>query len=140
MKRLQILLMVLCLTACSDKAAAPHPVIEAHVAAFNAQDLEAMQAQEHPDIEWLTVNASVMNTDVNGRDELALIMEDMFASPTQFTGRLRDWSVNGKHVSVTETAYWTDENGEAQSQSTLTVYELEDNLIRRVYYFPAIED
>jgi len=50
-----------------------------------------------------------------------------------------DWNVNVPYVSVTETANWTATDGTKKSQSSMTVYELEDNLIRRVWYYPAVD-
>ena len=46
------------------------------------------------------------------------------------------FGLNGNYVGVTETAHQANELGEEKSQSALTVYELKDNLVRRVYYYP----
>ena len=48
---------------------------------------------------------------------------------------IRDRSLNGDYVGVTETAHWVNDEGEEKSQSALTVYELQENLVRRVYYY-----
>lgn len=125
------------LGACAEKPAAANAVIAAHVAGFNAQDMAAMAAQEHPDIEWFSVNGADMSLEVAGRDALGEVMKDMFESPTKVRGTLRDWSVNGNYIAVTETAQWAGKDGAPQAQSALTVYEMEDGLIRRVYYYPA---
>lgn len=127
------------LTAC-QQAAAPHPVIVAHVDAFNARDFDAMERVEHPNIEWLTVKDSEITVDVSGRDTLTEVVRDYTESNPTVTGDLRDWSVNGNYVSVTETARWTAEDGLQKTQSALTVYQLEDGLIRRVWYYPAIRE
>lgn len=132
------------LSACSQVEPAvtpePHPVVLAHVDAFNRQDAKAMAEVEHPDIEWLTAIGSEILVEVSGRESLTKSMEEFFESPTQITGTLRDWSINGNYIAVTETAHWSTSAGEAKSQSALTVYQLEDNLIRRVWYYPSIEN
>lgn len=132
-----IICAALWLAACT-KAAEPHPVIAAHVQAFNAQDASAMSELQHPDIEWLSVNGSEVEVAAKGREALAQAMENMFASPIKVRGDLRDWSINGPYIAVTETASWTNNKGEEKAQSALTVYEMEDGLIRRVYYYPEV--
>jgi hypothetical protein len=42
----------------------------------------------------------------------------------------------GRFVSVLERAHWTV-GGEPRSQSSLSVYEVEDGLIRRIWYYPV---
>lgn len=143
MKRI-LCLGLFCLTACVDARAPEHAVpksiISEHTRAFNAGDVQAMAKMQHPDIEWLSVSGATVSTEVAGRDALSKNMAEYFKSPTKVTGKLRDWSVNPPYVSVTETASWTTKGGEQKSQSSLTVYELEDNLIRRVWYYPAVEN
>jgi len=136
--RLALTLLSAVIIAACQPAAAPHPVIVSHVSAFNAGDVAAMGRLEHPDIEWINVENSALSIEVSGRAELASMMTDyMLANPT-VTGTLRDWSINGDYVSVTETATWTNTAGAQQSQSALSVYQIEDNLIRRVWYYPAV--
>ena len=140
-----IYLIILCfLTACVDarspQDAVPKSNISEHVRAFNAGDVAGMAKMQHPDIEWLSVSGTTVSLEVSGRDELSKNMKEYFKSPTKVTGTLRNWSVNAPFVSVTETASWTTKDGTAKSQSSLTVYELEDNLIRRVWYYPSVDN
>jgi len=138
------LLSVGFLTACVDtldaETAVPKSIIMEHVRAFNAGDVEAMAKMQHPDIQWLSVKGNAVSVEVADRDELTRNMTEYFKSPTKVTGTLRDWSVNVPYVSVTETASWTAKDGTKKSQSSLTVYELENNLIRRVWYYPAVDN
>jgi hypothetical protein len=136
--RSALILFIAALVAACQPAAAPHPVIVSHVSAFNAGDVAAMGRLEHPDIEWFSVENASLSIEVSGRDELASMMTDyMLANPT-VTGTLRDWSINGDFISVTETASWMTDTGEKQSQSALSVYQMEGDLIRRVWYYPAL--
>lgn len=96
-----------------------------------------MQAHMHPDIEWLSVTGNNITVEVSGKDNLSEAISSFFDNPNMATGTHQGWSVNGDYVAVTETAHWTDKNGHAASQSALTVYQFEDGLIRRVYYYPA---
>lgn len=137
MKHVLIIAVCFALTAC-NQAAPPHPVIIAHVDAFNAKDIAAMAKVEHPEIEWFAVSGSDLTLEISGRDALSDMMEGYLKANPSVTGTLRDWSINGNFIAVTETAAWTTKNGQKKSQSALTVYELEDGLIRRVWYYPAV--
>jgi hypothetical protein len=143
MKHLAVIAsLIVC--ACADprtpEHAVPKSIISEHVRAFNAGDVEAMTKMQHPDIEWLSVSGTKLSVEVSGRDALSKNMTEYFKSPTKATGQLRGWSMNMPYVSVTETATWTRKDGSEASQSSLTVYELDNNLIRRVWYYPAVEN
>lgn len=118
----------------------PKAIVSAHVDAFNAGDLPGMSKMQHPNIEWLNISGSNMTLQTSGREALAKNMETYFNSPTRVTASLRDWSVNGDYVSVTERVRWKAADGKMKSQTAFTVYQLEDNLIRRVWYYPAVEN
>jgi len=118
----------------------PKAIVSAHVDAFNEGDVAGMSKMQHPNIEWLNISGSTMSIQASGRAALAKNMQDYFNSSTRVTGTLKDWSLNGDFVSVTETVRWKAEDGKTKSQNALTVYQLEDNLIRRVWYFPSVEN
>jgi hypothetical protein len=131
-------LTALYLTACAQPAVPEtHPIISAYSQAYNDKDIETMSNLMHPDIEWVAVEGIEIDVHVSGKDTLTEAMQGWFENPDLPKGSLRDWSDNGDYVAVTETASWTDDTGTEKSQSALTVYELEDRLIRRVYYYPA---
>ena len=129
-----------CVQAIDPESAVARTVIAEHTRAFNAGNVKDMAKMQHPDIQWFSVNGETIATQVSGREALAKNMTEYFKSPTKVTGTLRDWNVNVPYVSVTETANWTAANGVRKSQSSMTVYELEDNLIRRVWYYPAVDN
>ena len=138
-----ICLALLFLFGCAAKdspTTQSHPIIAAYSQAYNDKDITAMSALMHPDIEWLSVKNNEIIVEVSGKEALASSMSDWFESPNLPKGSLRDWSVNGNYIAVTETASWTTDAGEEKAQGALTVYELQDNLIRRVYYYPSVND
>ena len=129
-----------CVEAIDPESAVARTIITEHVRAFNAGDVEAMAKMQHPNIQWLSVKGNNVSVEVSGRDALSKNMKEYFKSPTKVSGTLKNWNVNAPYVSVTETASWTTKDGVKKSQSSMTVYELEDNLIRRVWYYPAVDD
>ena len=134
-------ILALAFTACSQATVQQgHPVISAYSNAYNEKDITTMRALMHKDIEWLGITGNDIEVHVSGRETLAKEMESWFENPKLPKGALKDWSINGNTVAVTETAFWTTDDGEEKSQSALTVYELKDKLVRRVYYFEATPD
>jgi len=134
-------LTALFLTACSQPIKQEgHPVIQAYSTAYNEKDIVTLKSLMHPDIEWVAVEGNEIEVHLSGKDNLATEMEKWFENPDLPTGSHRDWSINGNNVAVTEIAHWTTKDGEKKSQSALTVYELEHDLIRRVYYFPETKN
>lgn len=129
---------ILCVN-CSAQAPSSHPIIAAYSQAYNDKDIKAIQAAMHPDIEWAAITGNEIEIHVSGKDALSKEMQSWFENPDLPKGSLRDWSINGNFVAVTETASWKTKTGGMKTQSALTVYELENNLIRRVYYYPALE-
>lgn len=113
-----------------------HPIIQAYSQAYNDKDIGTMEALMHPNIEWVSISGNEIEVHVSGKATLSKEMQEWFKNPKLPKGSLRDWSLNGDYVGVTETAHWVSESGEEKSQSALTVYELKDNLVRRVYYYP----
>ena len=110
-------------------------LIETYAAAYNTHDLPTMAALMHVNIEWLSISDTGMETVTANKAELVAELENYFGKLPTSKSTLNDWGVNGDYVSVTETVSWTKE-GVSKSQSAITVYQIEDALIRRVWYFP----
>lgn len=111
-------------------------LVQAYVAAYNVRDLQAMSALMHPDIEWLSIEASGIETLADGKEDLVGQMQAYLAT-SDTVSELGDIATNGAFVSGIETARWMGADGMQKAQSAMAVYEIEDNLIRRVWYFPA---
>lgn len=138
MRLIFLFVTIFILSSCSKpETNDAHPIVAAYTDAYNDKNLEVMSSLMHPDIEWLSVNDSTISVEAKGKTVLSDAMKGYFADPNMPTGSLRDWSVNGDYIAVTETAHWVNKTGESKSQSALTVYQLEDDLVRRVYYYAA---
>lgn len=136
-----LLITAFIFTACSQAAVQEgHPVIQAYSNAYIAKDIDTMRSLMHSDIEWLNIKDNEIEVHLSGKESLTKEMENWFANPQQIEETQRDWSVSGNNIAVTEVATWTTNKGKKRSQSALTVYQLEDGLIRRVYYYPSVND
>ena len=87
---------------------------------------------------WLSVTGDDIEVALQGKAALTEVVLSYFEDPNLATGSHRDWSLNDDYVAVTETAHWTTKSGAKKSQSALTIYELEGNLIWRVYCYTAV--
>ena len=113
------------------------PTVATYVDAYNDGDLESMSALMHPDIMWITVDGDTTSVMASGRDDLVAQMTAYIESGAATQSRLSDWATTGRFVSVKETATWDKSDGSVGSQSSIAVYELDENTIRRVWYYPA---
>ncbi|RDX34413.1 nuclear transport factor 2 family protein [Idiomarina abyssalis] len=110
--------------------------IKQFVAAFNAHDAELMSQYVTDDIQWLSVNGDRIAVETSGKTELIEAMDGYFKSCASCQSKVTDLTVLGNRVSTEEEASWR-QNGELRSQKSLAIYEFNNSLIRRVYYFPA---
>lgn len=114
-------------------------VVEAQFQAFNRHDAAALAAGVAPDFVWLSVSGDSVAVEVRGRAEFERGMAAYFAEFPDVRSAMENAVVNGRFVAFRERVRWTGKNGE-RSQSSLAVYEVEDGLIRRVWYYPAVRD
>ena len=137
--RIIILLSFIVLAACQEPKTHhldPNPLISNYAAAFNARDLAAMEKMMHSDIQWLSINGAEISIVTDGKQALVDELTGYFASKPTSASALENWTQSGKYIGVTETSSWPGKDGTAQSQSSLSIYEVEDGLIRRVWYYP----
>ncbi|NNC37389.1 MAG: nuclear transport factor 2 family protein [Acidimicrobiales bacterium] len=112
-------------------------LVQSYSDAYNAKNLVGMTALMHDDIEWINLEGSDLTIITVDKDSLVSELKSYFNGDSKASIRLSDWSTNGEYVSVKETVSFTLKDGSEVSQASLSVYELDDGLIRRVWYFPA---
>jgi len=111
-------------------------IVENYTAAYNAKDAEAMGRLMHDDIQWLTVKDDQISITVQGKSDMVTGLTGYFKGPMTITSTLSGWGINSIYVSVVETASWTSKSGEKRAQSSNALYQIENGLIHRVWYFP----
>lgn len=122
----------------SPQAVANIERLKAYNAAFNRHDVDAMMSMVSQDIEWLSVNGAAMAVEAQGAAALRESMIRYFALPNVENPQSSHgpYVVDGPFIAVQETATWGPE-GERSSQSSLAVYEIETDKVRRVWYYPV---
>ena len=107
------------------------------VEAFNARNIDGMLARAADGIQWLTVDGAKVGVETEGKDALRASMAKYFQQCPSCKSEIVWLKTAGSRVTALERANWTNRAGVALSQSSLSVYELKDGRILRVYYFPA---
>lgn len=119
-------------------AEGPEAVIRAQLAAFNAHNVEAMVANLAGEFAWFAVGSDSMTVEMQGRDAFRSSMRQYFGQVAGARAEIEGLIVVGDFVTTRERAYWYAGDQEV-SQAALAVYEVRNNLIHRVWYYPAFE-
>lgn len=127
---------LLALAAAGARAQSPAEVVERYLDAYNDHDVDAMLEFVHPDIQWLSIDGDRVRIETDGTEALAQAMRGYFEAVPSTRSSIETMMVSGNRVSVRERAHWKS-SGQARSQTALSVYELVEGRIRRVWYFPA---
>lgn len=126
-------------TASPAQAQAGEPaakLVERFVEAFNRHDVEALVALAHEEIEWLSVAGAEISIETRGKAALAESLAGYFRSCPTCRSAIEVGPASGSFLSALERATW-EAGGETRSQTSLSVYEIEDGLVRRVWYYPS---
>ena len=117
----------------------PEAVVRAQLADFNARNVDAMVNRVTEDFVWYDVTGSEMKIETKGRDALRKGLEGYFKTLSGVKSELHMVATNGRFVSARERIVWKNAEGEMRSQNALSVYEVEEGLIKRVWYYPAVK-
>jgi ketosteroid isomerase-like protein len=139
MNWIQVVLLLACLggsLAAESAPDAPQQQVRRFVAAFNAQDVDAMLELTHAEIEWFSIDGDKLGVETRGRVALRTYMLGYFKSCPSCRSKLTQMAHTATRVSAIEVASWQGKEGR-RTQRGMAVYEFQDGLIRRVYYFPS---
>lgn len=124
---------------------APFPVsacdpvmrVEQFIAAFNERNLEGMLALAHEGIEWYSISGGQAHLETSGKAALSESLRAYFQRCPSCQSEISITGRNGHFVSARETATW-ERHGKRMQQASLSVYELEQGTIRRVWYYEPV--
>ena len=111
-------------------------LVQKFVAAFNAQNAEAMTMMVTDDVQWLTVDGQKVSVETSSKEELRKSMVGYFKSCPSCKSRIATLFSTGSRVSALEIASHETPKGMREHRS-LAVYEFSGSLVKRVYYFPV---
>lgn len=128
--------LILAMAASVASGQSPGEVVERYLAAYNNHDVAAMLALAHPDIQWLSIEGHRVRVETEGAEALGKALRDYFDVVPSARSTIDSKMVSGNRVSVRERVHWESAAG-PKAQAALSVYEIDDGLVRRVWYFPA---
>lgn len=114
----------------------PDELVERYMAAYNDHDVAAMLELAHPDIQWLSIDGDEVQVVTEGHDALGEAMRGYFESMPSTRSEIETMMVSGNRVSVREIARWRV-GDEWREQAAMSVYQIADGRIRRVWYFAS---
>lgn len=123
------------LTAATDSAAVS--IVRAYFAAYNAHDVEGVLRLLHPDFVWLSLAGDSVAVEARGRTAIRSQLDGYFRRLPSARSDMEAVTALGPWVSVRERARWTNASG-PRSQAAMSVYEVRDGLLRRVWYYPEV--
>mgnify|MGYP001054908877 CR=1 FL=1 len=110
--------------------------VEKFIGAFNRHDVDAMLALSAPDIHWMSISRQQLAIETSTQASLRDAMVSYFESMPSARSRIRSIHSSGEFVYTLEQAVWQS-NGVEKSQCSVAVYELREQKIVHVWYFPA---
>jgi len=114
-------------------------VVRAYIAAYNAHDVEKVLTFLAPDFVWLSITADSVAVEARGVEAIRAQLVDYFRSIPTARSTLEDVTALGPWVSARERAHWVSASG-PRSQASLSVYEVREGLLRRVWYYPVVRE
>ncbi|MEO8635743.1 MAG: nuclear transport factor 2 family protein [Gemmatimonadales bacterium] len=114
-------------------------VVRAYFTAYNAHDVEAVLRLVAPDFVWLSLAGDSVVVEARGAEAIRTGLVDYLRRLPSARSDIEAISALGPWVSVRERARWEGANG-PRSQAGLSVYEIRDGLLRRVWYYPVVRE
>jgi len=110
--------------------------VERFIAAFNQHNVDVMLELSAVDMRWMSVSGEQISIETSTHAELREAMRSYFGSTPSARAEVRSISEIGSFVSTLEEAFWSS-GGAEKSRCSMTVYELFEQKIQNVWYFPA---
>ncbi|MEM9169042.1 MAG: nuclear transport factor 2 family protein [Pseudomonadota bacterium] len=139
-RRLAGLCAALAAGACAPQPPEGAAVVDAFITAYNDKDVDAMAALMHRDVQQIGVSEDRVDVVARGKDDLVRQMRRYAASEQRTRSRIDGLVGDGAFIAVREVAEWSGIDGDTRRRSALAVYEVENGLVRRVWYYPASAD
>ncbi|AOS45707.1 SnoaL-like domain protein [Lacunisphaera limnophila] len=115
-------------------------LLRAYLEAFNRHDAVAVAAFCAEDFTCYSVDGGQTSTDATSRAQLRDWLVGYFKSFPTVRSEFLSVEQTGPYLTVRERPSWDDKEGKRVSQQAHGVYEIRDNHIRRVWYFPSVKD
>ncbi|HEY5551604.1 MAG TPA: nuclear transport factor 2 family protein [Opitutaceae bacterium] len=113
--------------------------LRAYYDAFNLHDADATAAFLAEDVKWFSVSGDTQSLDGDGRESIRDWLAGYFKQLPDVKAEVLELRQTGAHLFVHERVSWTTADGSAKRAAAIAIYEVRDELVRRVWYFPPGE-
>lgn len=111
-------------------------IVRQFINAYNRKDLSAMLSYADESVQWMSVKNGIIVVETRDKKALDSAMENYFKAENTSSSQLFGVSKNGQFVSGIEKASWKS-GSKTMHQCAPVVYQVEQSLIKNVWYFPA---
>ena len=111
-------------------------VVQGYEAAFNAHSPEQVGRWLHEELSWLAIDGDQVRVEARGRAAMLQWLHVYFAQLPDVRAQIETFHGDGRYVAVHECLSWRHE-GQARQQCAHGTYEIDNGLIRRVWYWPV---
>lgn len=122
--------------AASDSAALA--VVRGYFAAYNAHDVDGVIRYLSADFTWLSASGDSLVVELRGASSMRASLVQYFQDLPSARSEIEGAVVLGPWVTVRERAHWQSTSG-PRSQASISVYEVREGLLRRVWYYPVVK-
>lgn len=144
MRKFIVLSLALALTlpalgshALATKVQAPGAVFSAFIAAFNAQDADALLDLVAEDVQMQIVSRGSIQLAVDGFDAFRQDAESLWELRPDLESAAESVTVSGDLVAARVHNTWTEPDGTLGASTTMEIYEIRNGRIQRVYGYPV---
>ncbi len=131
-----VLLIGLLISPLSQANESETQVVKSFVEAYNQQDLEGMLDLTTSDVSWMSVESKKLSIITAGKEQLSKAIQGFFANGNHGRSEILSIQGSGDFVHTVEKAIWSSE-GKEKSQCSVAIYELKEQKILNVWYYPA---
>lgn len=124
--------------ATTPRDTTPVAVVRDYVAAFNAKELDAMMARVATDFTWMSVAGDSLAGVGHGVAAFRSLIAGYFREVPSARSTLLEIDATGPWVTTHERTRWEMPSG-AGGQASVVVYEVRGGVIRRAWFYPALE-
>ncbi len=149
MRWVLFLLLVVCLASCHRNELRPihsdvdiqevKNIAEHFVDAYNQRDVNGMLQWVHEEIRYMYVSGGEIYMETDGKKALHEFLLPFFTNKPQAKSELLSSTQSGSFIHQVERALWQDAAGNSQSQCSLSVYQINDELIINIWYFDVFK-
>ncbi|MEQ9425020.1 MAG: nuclear transport factor 2 family protein [Cyclobacteriaceae bacterium] len=110
-------------------------ILQKQVEAFNAKNIDGLVANITDDFKWYYIGPDTLLLEVSGKENFRKSMESYFNSISKVKSEIAEFAIDNNRISFKEVVRYETSAGNAQSASSMGIYEMKNGLIYRAWYF-----